>query len=211
MIVAKAYGKKSPATGGTIGSSDGSASPAATPRATATFAGAKKSDRRSDGSKRHMSETKMSETKTSAERALIKDLASLLTETGLTEIEIEREGLKIRVARQISVSSHVVSTGGAALSAGGGGKPTAATGADPTAHPGAVKSPMVGTVYRSPEPGAPPFIEVGSKVVAGQTVVIIEAMKTMNQIPAPRAGTVTAILVDNAQPVEFGEPMVIIE
>ncbi len=153
----------------------------------------------------------MSEPKPSAERALIKDLANLLTETGLTEIEIEREGLKIRVARQLSVSSHVVTAGApAALSSGGGGK-MAASAVDPTSHPGAVKSPMVGTVYRSAEPGAPPFIEVGSKVVAGQTVVIIEAMKTMNQIPAPRAGTVTAILVDNAQPVEFGEPMVIIE
>ena len=153
----------------------------------------------------------MSEPKTSAERALIKDLASLLTETGLTEIEIEREGLKIRVARQLTVSSHVVSAGAPMALSAGGGKPAVASGADPTSHPGAVKSPMVGTVYRSPEPGAPPFIEVGSKVVAGQTVVIIEAMKTMNQIPTPRAGTVTAILVDNAQPVEFGEPMVIIE
>ena len=134
-----------------------------------------------------------------------------MTETGLTEIEIEREGLKIRVARQISVSGHVVTTAAPAALAAGGRQRWRPPRPIPTSHPGAVKSPMVGTVYRSAEPGAPPFIEVGSKVVAGQTVVIIEAMKTMNQIPAPRAGTVTAILVDNAQPVEFGEPMVIIE
>lgn len=152
----------------------------------------------------------MSEPKTSAERALIKDLASLLTETGLTEIEIEREGLKIRVARQVTVNSHVVAAGAPSVHAASvAAKPSG--GVDPTAHPGAVKSPMVGTAYRSPEPGAPPFIEVGTKVAAGQTLLIIEAMKTMNQIPAPRAGTVTAIMVDNAQPVEFGEPLVIIE
>jgi acetyl-CoA carboxylase biotin carboxyl carrier protein len=153
----------------------------------------------------------MSETKTSAERALIKDLADLLTETGLTEIEIERQGLKIRVARQLAVANHLVAAGPAVAPAGVGGKPAGGADSDPTKHPGAVKSPMVGTAYRSAEPGAPPFIEVGSKVTVGQTLLIIEAMKTMNQIPAPRAGTIVAILVDNAQPVEFGEPMVIIE
>jgi acetyl-CoA carboxylase biotin carboxyl carrier protein len=82
---------------------------------------------------------------------------------------------------------------------------------DLSKHPGAVKSPMVGTAYRSPEPGAPTFCEVGSKVNQGDTLLIIEAMKTMNQIPAPRAGTVKAILIENAQPVEFGEPLIIIE
>ena len=83
--------------------------------------------------------------------------------------------------------------------------------ADLAKHPGVVPSPMVGTAYWSPEPGAKPFIEVGSKVSAGQTLLIIEAMKTMNQIPSPRAGTVTQILVEDGQPVEFGEPLVIIE
>ncbi len=83
--------------------------------------------------------------------------------------------------------------------------------ADPAQHPGTVKSPMVGTAYRSPEPGAAAFIEIGSRVAQGQTLLIIEAMKTMNHIPAPKAGTVAAILVDNGQPVEFGEPLVIIE
>ena len=82
---------------------------------------------------------------------------------------------------------------------------------DPAKHPGAVKSPMVGTAYLAPEPGAAPFIEVGSRVAQGQTILIIEAMKTMNHIPASKAGTVTAILVTNGQPVEFGEPLAIIE
>ena len=151
---------------------------------------------------------KMSEAKTSAERALIRDLAELLSETGLTEIEIEREGLKVRVARQVTISAAAMPAVAGPMHAA---QPGAATLADPTLHPGAVKSPMVGTAYRSAEPGAAPFIEIGSKVTAGQTLLIIEAMKTMNHIPAPRAGTVTAILVDNAQPVEFGEPLVILE
>jgi acetyl-CoA carboxylase biotin carboxyl carrier protein len=78
-------------------------------------------------------------------------------------------------------------------------------------HPGTVTSPMVGTAYRSPEPGAPPFVEIGARVVAGQTLIIIEAMKTMNQIPSPKAGTVIAILIEDGQPVEYGEPLVVIE
>jgi acetyl-CoA carboxylase biotin carboxyl carrier protein len=89
--------------------------------------------------------------------------------------------------------------------------PAAAGATDFAKHPGVVPSPMVGTVYWSPEPGAKPFVEVGSRVTAGQTLLIIEAMKTMNQIPSPRAGTVTQILIEDGQPVEFGEPMVIIE
>jgi acetyl-CoA carboxylase biotin carboxyl carrier protein len=87
----------------------------------------------------------------------------------------------------------------------------ASSAGDPSKHPGAVKSPMVGTAYRSPEPGVASFCEVGSKVSQGDTLLIIEAMKTMNQIPAPRSGTVTAILFENAQPVEYGEPLIIIE
>ena len=144
--------------------------------------------------------------------ALIRELALLLDETSLTEIEIERSGLRVRVARNISIAAgipagvaSVVSAPVAAASA------TAAAGADLSKHPGVVPSPMVGTAYWSPEPGAKPFIEVGTKVSAGQTLLIIEAMKTMNQIPSPRAGTVTQILVEDGQPVEFGEPLVIIE
>jgi acetyl-CoA carboxylase biotin carboxyl carrier protein len=144
--------------------------------------------------------------------ALIRELALLLDETSLTEIEIERAGLRVRVARNISIAAgipagipSVVSAPVAAVSA------TVAAGADLSKHPGVVPSPMVGTAYWSPEPGAKPFIEVGTKVSAGQTLLIIEAMKTMNQIPSPRDGTVTQILVEDGQPVEFGEPLVIIE
>src|SRR6188768_345577 len=144
----------------------------------------------------------------SDDSALIRELALLLDETSLTEIEIERAGLRVRVARNVTVSAAMPAGFQPAPAAAAGG---AAAGADPAKHPGAVPSPMVGTAYWSPEPGAKPFIEVGSKVSAGQTLLIIEAMKTMNQIPSPRAGTVTQILVEDGQPVEFGEPLVIIE
>ena len=152
----------------------------------------------------------MAEEKTTIERELILELAELLTETGLTEIEIEKKGLRLRVARG-GMISHTV--GGYAPGAAGPGLAPAAPPTPKSAaeHPGAVKSPMVGTAYRSPAPTAPVFIEVGAKVTQGQTLLIIEAMKTMNQIPSPRAGTVTQILVESGQPVEFGEPLVIIE
>ena len=145
-----------------------------------------------------------------ADQKLIRDLAQLLNETGLSEIEIEKSGLKIRVARTIHVTAaapatHAASAGAPAAAA------AAPAAADPAKHPGAVKSPMVGTCYRASDPNSPPFVEVGTRVAAGDTLIIIEAMKTMNQIPAPRAGTVTAVFVDNGQPVEFGEPLVIIE
>src|SRR5579871_3915793 len=144
--------------------------------------------------------------------ALIRELALLLDETSLTEIEIERAGLRVRVARNIAIAAAVPPQAATMLPAQAVAAPTAATpAADFANHPGAVPSPMVGTAYWSPEPGAKPFIEVGSKVSAGQTLLIIEAMKTMNQIPSPRAGTVTQILVEDGQPVEFGEPLVIIE
>jgi len=139
------------------------------------------------------------------EQRLIRQLAELLNETGLSEIEIEKSGLKVRVARTLNVQSVVAAPAAAPVPA------AAPKAADPSKHPGLVKSPMVGTVYRSPEPGAPMFIEVGSQVSQGDTLLIIEAMKTMNQIPAPHAGKVTAILIENGQPVEFGEPLVIIE
>ncbi len=149
----------------------------------------------------------------SDDSVLIRELALLLAETNLTEIEIERAGLRVRVARNISIAASVPAAvhavGAPAIVAAPAAAVAAAT--DLAKHPGAVPSPMVGTAYWSPEPGAKPFIEVGSKVSAGQTLLIIEAMKTMNQIPSPRAGTVTQILVEDGKTVEFGEPLVIIE
>jgi acetyl-CoA carboxylase biotin carboxyl carrier protein len=144
----------------------------------------------------------------SGDSALIRELALLLDETNLTEIEIERAGLRVRVARNISIAASMpASYQPAAPAAAAAPVPVA----DIDKHPGVVPSPMVGTVYWASEPGAKPFVEVGSKVTAGQTLLIIEAMKTMNQIPSPRAGTVTQILIEDGQPVEFGEPLVIIE
>ena len=149
----------------------------------------------------------------SDDSALIRELALLLDETSLSEIEIERAGLRVRVARNISVAAALPASFQpaplVAAAAPAAGAPAAT--ADLSKHPGVVPSPMVGTAYWAPEPGAKPFIEVGSKVSVGQTLLIIEAMKTMNQIPSPRAGTVTQILVEDGQPVEFGEPLVIIE
>jgi acetyl-CoA carboxylase biotin carboxyl carrier protein len=149
----------------------------------------------------------------SPEQKIIRDLAELLNETGLSEIEIEKDGLKVRVARSLTLSaSHMIAAPSAAASMGPApAAPNAASGSDPGKHPGAVKSPMVGTAYRSPEPSAPPFVEVGARVQQGDTLLIIEAMKTMNQIPAPRSGTVTAIYFENGQPVEFGEVLAVIE
>lgn len=147
----------------------------------------------------------------SGEHQLIRDLAELLNETGLSEIEIEKSGLKVRVARTVTIAAAAPAAYAAAAPAAGPGTPAAPAAGDPGRHPGAVKSPMVGTAYRAADPAATPFIEIGSKVAQGQTLLIIEAMKTMNQIPAPKAGTVTAILFENGQPVEFGEPLVIIE
>ena len=149
----------------------------------------------------------------SEDSALVRELALLLDETSLTEIEIERAGLRLRVARNISVAATmpmpVAAAAPALVAAPAAAAPAAA--ADVSKHPGAVTSPMVGTAYWAPEPGARPFVEVGSKVSVGQTLLIIEAMKTMNQIPSTRSGTVTQILVEDGQPVEFGEPLVIIE
>ena len=146
----------------------------------------------------------------SFDKDLIRELAALLEETGLTEIEIEHEGQRVRVARGVNRGAGAF---GAEVSLQDT-RDGAQRGARPEefiVHPGTVTSPMVGTAYRSPEPGAPPFVEVGSRVTAGQTLLIIEAMKTMNQIPSPRAGTVLAILVEDGQPVEYGEPLAVIE
>ncbi len=152
---------------------------------------------------------------------LIRQLANILDETNLTEIEVEQEKLKIRVAR--TAAPVTITQGGgwaapSAMPAMAAPAPVAAAPAaeapkagDPAANPGAVPSPMVGTAYIAPEPGSRSFVEVGDMVKEGQTVMIIEAMKHLNQIPAPRAGRVTAVLVENGQPVEFGEPLLIIE
>jgi len=146
------------------------------------------------------------------EKELIRDLAKLLDETHLSEIEIEREGLRVRIARQ-SVT-HVVAGGGAPAAPAAIPSPAAIVPVpvlDHAKHPGVVPSPMVGTAYRAAEPTAKPFVDVGSVVKAGDTLLIVEAMKTMNQIPAPRGGTVTQILFEDGHPVEYGEPLMIIE
>lgn len=154
----------------------------------------------------------MTAAKTSIDQQLIRDLAELLDETGLTEIEVEGNGLRIRVARQPAPTQAVLSPAlvAAVPSAGGSAAGAVTSAPDPASHAGAVLSPMVGTAYRSPEPGTKPFVDVGSVVKAGDTLLIIEAMKTMNAIPAPRAGTVQQVLIEDGQPVEFGEPLVIL-
>src|SRR5437016_4316724 len=143
---------------------------------------------------------------------MIRELARLLDETGLTEIEFWRNGERVRVARQIQQVAVAAAPARGAL-AGPTDSPAAAGSEDidPAKHPGAVTSPMVGTAYIGAEPGARPFVEVGSRVAAGDTLLIVEAMKTMNQIPAPRGGTVIQILIEDGQPVEFGEPLMIVE
>jgi acetyl-CoA carboxylase biotin carboxyl carrier protein len=155
--------------------------------------------------------------------AFIEALAELLRKNELTEIEVQREygendTLTVRVARQnsmahapVQVAVPVSSPQPAPVAPPVAAAAPAAQIADPADHPGAVTSPMVGTVYLSPEPGAPGFVSVGDRVAEGQTILIIEAMKTMNQIPAPRAGTVRRILVEDGSPVEFGAPLMILE
>jgi acetyl-CoA carboxylase biotin carboxyl carrier protein len=144
------------------------------------------------------------------DRDAIRELAKLLEETGLSEIEIEQDGVSIRVAGNLAASAprprQFESSETPAPAA-----PATAAPAEPSQHPGVVTSPMVGTAYLGPAPGARPFVEVGGQIKAGDSLLIIEAMKTMNQIPAPRAGTVTQILVEDGQPVEYGEPLMIIE
>jgi acetyl-CoA carboxylase biotin carboxyl carrier protein len=177
----------------------------------------KSSDKKPKGKGQARMTAKDEAEKPSSEQQLIRELAQLLNDTGLSEIEIEKSGLKIRVARSVTIAAAVpsapafASASAPAAASAGPGAGAAPGVADPAKHPGAVKSPMVGTAYRSPDPKAPPFVEVGSRVSQGDTLLIIEAMKTMNQIPAPRAGTVTAVFIENGQPVEFGEPLVIIE
>ncbi|MCC6736118.1 MAG: acetyl-CoA carboxylase biotin carboxyl carrier protein [Bauldia sp.] len=149
--------------------------------------------------------------KTGVEEELIRELARLLTETNLTEIEIEREDFRVRVARNAVQVQATVPYAAAPAETRGVAAATPAASENPASHPGAVPSPMVGTAYRAPDPDAKPFVEVGDKVRVGQALLIVEAMKTMNQIPAPKAGTVKQILVNDGQPVEYGEPLMIIE
>jgi acetyl-CoA carboxylase biotin carboxyl carrier protein len=151
----------------------------------------------------------MATQKPAIDHDLIRELAKLLEETGLTEIEVEEDGCRVRVARGArnpALAAPVIPPSAPAPLAA-----TTAVTADPAKHPGVVTSPMVGTAYLGPEPGARPFVDVGSEVRPGQTLLIVEAMKTMNQIPAPRAGKVIQILIEDGQPVEFGEPLMIIE
>ena len=158
-----------------------------------------------------MAKTPTTPKKPLVDHDVIRELSELLDETGLTEIEVEQDGQRVRVARNtgraMAPPAHIAPPAAAPA-------PIAMSSpmsADPTKHPGVVICPMVGTAYMAPEPGAKPFIEVGSQVKAGETLLIIEAMKTMNQIPAPRSGTVKQILFEDGQPVEFGQPLVIVE
>jgi acetyl-CoA carboxylase biotin carboxyl carrier protein len=156
-------------------------------------------------------ERKNNKQRRTVDHELIRELARLLDETGLTEIEFEREGQRVRVARQPAIAAaHSIAgaRGGVSAEAAPHVEPGSA---DPAKHPGLVSSPMVGTAYLGPEPGARPFLEVGSRVAIGDTLVIVEAMKTMNHIPSPHAGTVIQVLIEDGQPVEFGEPLMIIE
>jgi acetyl-CoA carboxylase biotin carboxyl carrier protein len=159
----------------------------------------------------------MSTKKPGVDQQLIRDLASILDETNLTEIEVEQEDLRIRVSRTpAAVQAYAAPAAAAPAAAPAQHAASAqAASAQPAAavdiSKNAVPSPMVGTAYLAPAPDAKPFIEVGQQIKEGQTLLIIEAMKTMNQIPSPRSGTVTAILFEDAQPVEYGEPLVVIE
>ncbi|MFN3937777.1 MAG: acetyl-CoA carboxylase biotin carboxyl carrier protein [Gemmobacter sp.] len=158
-----------------------------------------------------------------ADVAFIQALAELLNRNELTELAVKREyaeddSLEVRVVKQMTVlapapvAAPAPAPVGQAAAAGPAPAPApAAASDDPAQHPGAVTSPMVGTVYLAPEPGAAPFVTVGTSVAEGQTVLIIEAMKTMNQIPAPRAGTVRRILIEDGSPVEYGAPLMIID
>ena len=144
----------------------------------------------------------------------IRELTALLDELGLTEVEVEQDGQRVRVARHAAGAALVIPDRTASVEAATvpiAGPSVVGGMIDAAAHPGLVPSPMVGTAYRASEPGAKPFVDVGSTVAAGDTLLIVEAMKTLNQIPSPRAGTVTQILFEDGQPVEYGEPLMIVE
>ena len=147
------------------------------------------------------------------DQSLIRDLANILNETDLTEIEVEQDDLRIRVSR--AGTPHYVSApmpAAAPAAPVAAAAPVAVSASDAArSNKNAVTAPMVGTAYLSPAPGSRPFVEVGATVKEGQTILIIEAMKTMNQIPAPRSGKITEILVEDTAPVEYGEPLIVIE
>lgn len=145
------------------------------------------------------------------DKETIRDLADILNDTDLTDIEVEHGDLRIRVSRKVTVQAAATVLPAAAPVAAQAANPVAAEPTKAEVSKNAVPSPMVGTAYLAPAPGSRNFIEVGTQVKEGQTLLIIEAMKTMNQIPSPRAGTVKAILIEDAQPVEFGEPLVVVE
>ncbi|MGV1792671.1 acetyl-CoA carboxylase biotin carboxyl carrier protein [Rhizobium lusitanum] len=157
----------------------------------------------------------MAEKKSGIDQALIRDLANILNDTDLTEIEVEQEDLRIRVSRAGTpqyVQAPIAAPAGYAVPAAAAAAPAAAAPAGKTRNPDhVISAPMVGTVYLAPAPGSAAFIQVGSVVKEGQTLLIIEAMKTMNQIPAPKSGTVTEILVQDGRPVEYGEALVVVE
>ncbi|CAM5767459.1 acetyl-CoA carboxylase biotin carboxyl carrier protein [Bosea minatitlanensis] len=153
-------------------------------------------------------------TKSPIDPDLVRELAELLNQTDLTEIEVEKGDLRVRVARSLATTVHVPAAAPPAVAAAPAAPVPAAPAADAkpgAGHPGAVNSPMVGTAYRRPSPEAKPFVEIGSVVKQGERILLVEAMKTFNDIVAPRAGTVTAILVEDGQPVEYGEPLLVIE
>lgn len=156
----------------------------------------------------------MADKKPAIDQSLIRDLANILNETDLTEIEVEQDDLRIRVSRAGTpqyVSAPVPAMAAPAQLASAGAAIAAAPAAEARSSKNAVTAPMVGTAYLSPAPGSRPFVEVGAVVKEGQTILIIEAMKTMNQIPAPRSGKVTEIFVEDGAPVEYGEALVVIE
>jgi acetyl-CoA carboxylase biotin carboxyl carrier protein len=150
-------------------------------------------------------------TKHNVDAELVRKLAALLDETGLSELEYATNSLRVRVAKNHAGAVTVAAPPAASLAPAGAAAAPGAAAASVAEHPGAVTSPMVGTAYCAPEPGAPAFVKVGDSVRQGQTLLIIEAMKVMNPVPAPRAGTVTEILVRDAQPVEYGEVLLVIE
>ena len=147
--------------------------------------------------------------------AIVKALADILDEAGLAELEFENSDMSVRLSRVTGSAAAVAPVAAAPVAPAAAAAPApaaeASPGADAASHPGAVTSPMVGTVYVAPEPDAPSFIEVGDSVKKGQTILIVEAMKVMNPITAPADGKIAQILVQNAQPVEFGEVLVVIE
>ena len=142
---------------------------------------------------------------------MVRRLADILIETGLTEIEVEQDGQRIRVAREITAAPTTVYASAPPAVPAPAAAPAAAAAPEAPARGEQIKSPMVGTIYLRPQPEAEPFIKVGDRVSEGQTLLIVEAMKTMNPIPSPKSGVILEILVDDAQPVEFGEPLVVIE